>query len=100
MTNINQIKMQNPQLQYNQTTKATPFQAQQKFANTLKDALSKVNEAQNISDQKTIALAKGETLDLHDVMITSQKAGVLLRTTVEVQSKAIDAYKEMMRMQV
>ncbi|MEN2766453.1 flagellar hook-basal body complex protein FliE [Ornithinibacillus xuwenensis] len=78
----------------------TPGQAQSNFANALKNAINNVNELQNVSDQKTEALAKGEIDDLHDVMITAQKASITLQATVEIQSKVIDAYKEMMRMQV
>ncbi len=52
------------------------------------------------SDKKTNALANGEIDDLHDVMITSQKASVALQTGVQVQNKVITAYNEIMRMQV
>ncbi|WP_332308704.1 flagellar hook-basal body complex protein FliE [Halobacillus mangrovi] len=45
-------------------------------------------------------MARGEVDDLHNVMIASQKASITMQTTVEVQNKVIEAYKEMMRMQV
>ncbi|WP_042144838.1 flagellar hook-basal body complex protein FliE [Paucisalibacillus sp. EB02] len=80
--------------------KTTPGQAQANFANVLKNAISNVNDLQVLSDKKTEALALGKIDDLHDVMITAQKASVTLQATVEVQRKAIDAYNEIMRMQV
>jgi flagellar hook-basal body complex protein FliE len=98
MTTINPIFLQN-QPKVN-PTRTTPFQAQQNFAAQLKNAIEQVNEAQVVSDQKTIALAQGKIDNLHEVMIASQKASIMLQTTVEVQSKAIDAYKEIMRMQI
>ncbi|MFD2044098.1 flagellar hook-basal body complex protein FliE [Ornithinibacillus salinisoli] len=82
------------------TPTISPGEAQSKFANVLKNAIEGVNETQIISDQKTEALAQGKIDDLHDVMITAQKASVTLETTVQVQRKVIDAYNEIMRMQV
>nr|WP_234400745.1 flagellar hook-basal body complex protein FliE [Virgibacillus senegalensis] len=78
----------------------TPAQAQGNFATSLKSAIDTLNNYQVESDKKTQALANGEIDDLHDVMITAQKASVTLETAVEMQRKAIDAYNEVMRMQV
>ncbi|WP_047984885.1 flagellar hook-basal body complex protein FliE [Ornithinibacillus californiensis] len=77
-----------------------PGKAQANFANMLKNAINNVNDLQVMSDKKTEALAMGKIDDLHDVMITAQKASITLQATVEVQRKAIDAYNEIMRMQV
>ncbi|QST01581.1 flagellar hook-basal body complex protein FliE [Pontibacillus sp. ALD_SL1] len=80
--------------------KISPQEAQSAFANSLKNAIKTVNNAQVESNIKTEQLAKGEIDNLHDVMIASKKASITLQTAVEVQGKAIDAYKEIMRMQV
>ncbi|UFU01021.1 flagellar hook-basal body complex protein FliE [Radiobacillus kanasensis] len=82
------------------TLSVTPGEAQNKFSTSLKNAIETLNSAQIESDRKTEALAKGEITDLHDVMITSQKASITLQTAIEVQRKVIDAYTEVMRMQV
>lgn len=78
----------------------SPSEAHRSFSVQLKDAVDQLNHLQVESDEKTKALAAGEIDDLHDVMIASQKAGITMQTAVEVQGKVIDAYKEMMRMQV
>ncbi|MBH0229268.1 flagellar hook-basal body complex protein FliE [Halobacillus yeomjeoni] len=78
----------------------SPSEVHANFAGQLKQAIDGVNKAQVESDSKTQALARGEIDDLHDVMIASQKASITMQTTVEVQSKVIEAYKEIMRMQV
>lgn len=70
------------------------------FAELIKTALNQVNDAQIASDNKTIAMANGDMNDLHDVMITAKKASITLQTAVQVQRKALDAYNEVMRMQV
>lgn|SRR5690625_4377249 len=73
---------------------------QQSFATHLQKALEHVDQLQRQSDFKTEQLVKGEVTDLHDVMITAQKASLTLETTVQIQRKVIDAYNEIMRMQV
>lgn len=78
----------------------TPSEAQQNFSNILKKSIENVNQMENISDDKTEALSKGQIDDLHEVMITAQKASITLETTVQIQRKVIDAYNEIMRMQV
>ncbi|GGB30246.1 flagellar hook-basal body complex protein FliE [Lentibacillus populi] len=75
-------------------------EAQSDFANTLKHALQYVNDTQIASNQKTESLANGQIDNLHDVMITAQKANITLETSVQMQRKVIDAYNEIMRMQV
>ncbi|QDP40172.1 flagellar hook-basal body complex protein FliE [Radiobacillus deserti] len=87
-------------LSTNNTSSVSPGEAQQKFSTTLKNAIDTLNSYQVQSDMKTQALAKGEINDLHDVMITAQKSSIALQTAVEVQRKVIDAYTEVMRMQV
>lgn len=80
--------------------RSTPFEAQQSFSKMLKESINKVNEAQIQSDKMTEKLVLGENVDLHEVMIASQKASVTLQATIEVRNKVIEAYQEIMRMQV
>ncbi|WP_226665704.1 flagellar hook-basal body complex protein FliE [Metabacillus litoralis] len=70
------------------------------FGDFLKESINQVNQAQADSDKKTNALASGKNVELHDVMISAQKSSVTLLTAVEVRNKVIEAYQEMMRMQV
>lgn len=70
------------------------------FSDILKSSIEKVNQAEQSSDLKTEALLNGEIDDLHEVMIAAQKASITVETTVQVQKKVIDAYNEIMRMQV
>lgn len=82
------------------TSSLTPYEAQKSFASVLKQSIEKVNEAQIQSDVMTDKLAKGENVDLHQVMIASQKASVTLQATMEIRNKVVEAYQEVMRMQV
>ncbi|WP_017471879.1 flagellar hook-basal body complex protein FliE [Amphibacillus jilinensis] len=72
----------------------------QQFSNRLKEAINQLNQSQVETEIKTEMLVNGEIDDLHDVMITAQKSTMSMSLAVEVQSKVIDAYNEMMRMQI
>lgn len=73
---------------------------QKEFSHFLKDAINNVNEAQQFSDKMTEKLINGENVDLHQVMIASEKASVSLQATLQIRNKVIEAYQEIMRMQV
>ena len=70
------------------------------FSDQLKQALGELNSSQIESGIKTEMLVNGQIDQLHDVMITAQKASLSMSLAVEVQSKDIDAYNEIMRMQI
>ncbi|WP_041089924.1 flagellar hook-basal body complex protein FliE [Jeotgalibacillus soli] len=80
--------------------RTSPFEAQQNFSSMLKEAISNVNSSQIESDRMTDKLINGENVELHDVMIASQKASVSMTLTMEMRNKAVEAYQEIMRMPV
>lgn len=82
------------------TPTPTAYEAQKSFASVLKQSIEKINETQNQSDAMTEKLARGENIDLHQVMIASQKASISMQAALEVRNKVIEAYQETMRMQV
>jgi flagellar hook-basal body complex protein FliE len=77
-----------------------PIEVQKQFSAFLKEALHKVNEEQVQADRLTEKLVRGENVDLHQVMIASQKASISLQLTLEIRNKVVEAYQEMMRMQI
>lgn len=99
---ISSVSMMSPTQVVNEANKlnTTPYEAQQNFATSLKDAISKVNEQQITSDTMTQKLINGDNVELHEVMIASQKASITLNATMEVRNKVIEAYQEIMRMSV
>ncbi|WP_342534073.1 flagellar hook-basal body complex protein FliE [Lysinibacillus sp. FSL K6-0057] len=99
---ISSISLMTPTQVVNNPNKLneTPYEAQQSFANSLKEAIAKVNDQQITSDKYTQKLIKGEDVELHEVMIASQKASITLNATIEVRNKVIEAYQEIMRMSV
>lgn len=80
--------------------KPTPYEAQQSFGTFLKDAIREVNGKQHESDRMTQKLVLGGDVELHDVMISAQKASIALNATMEVRNKVVEAYQEIIRMPV
>jgi flagellar hook-basal body complex protein FliE len=70
------------------------------FADTLKEAVNNVNQMQLDSDKKAQELSTGKTDDIAGVMLAAEKADISLRVMVQVRNKIIDAYQEIMKMQV
>lgn len=83
-----------------QSNSMSKVEASESFGSILKEAISSVNDAQAQSDLMTNKLVAGEDVELTDVMITAQKAGVTLNTALQVRNKAVEAYQEIMRMTV
>lgn len=82
------------------TNKLSPAQAQENFGEYLQSAINSVNDTQKASDVATNKLISGGNIELHEVMIASQKASIALNATLEVRNKVVEAYQEIMRMQV
>jgi flagellar hook-basal body complex protein FliE len=70
------------------------------FADYLKDALNKTNDLQLDSEKITNDFAVGKTDNIHEVMIASEKADVALQFTMQIRNKILDAYNEIMRIQI
>jgi flagellar hook-basal body complex protein FliE len=74
--------------------------SQKTFADTLKDAVGTVNQLQVDSDKQAQMLATGKTTDIPEVMMAAEKADIALRMMVQVRNKIIEAYQDVMKMQV
>jgi flagellar hook-basal body complex protein FliE len=70
------------------------------FVDTLKSALGEVNEAIKIADGQAQKFATGEATNLHEVMISMEKADLSLRTLNSIRGKIVEAYQEIMKMPV
>lgn len=70
------------------------------FADTIKEFMGDVNTSQIDAKEQTEKLIKGEPVDIHDVMITAQKAKTSFQLLMELRNKGLDLYREVMRLQV
>lgn len=69
------------------------------FMDAFKNSLSKVNEVQQEKKNMITSFASGEQQNVHELMISLQKAGLAMNMTTAVRNKALEAYKELARMQ-
>lgn len=70
------------------------------FADVINDALNKVNDLQVQSSNMTDDFLTGKSDNIHSVMIAGSKSDLALQMTLQVRNKVMDAYKEIMNMQV
>lgn len=70
------------------------------FADTLKEAVNTVNELSHESNRQIQRLATGETKNIPEVLIAAEKSSVAFKLMLQVRNKIIDAYQEVMKMQV
>jgi flagellar hook-basal body complex protein FliE len=69
------------------------------FADALGKALAKADGLQLEADRQSAAVASGGG-NLHEMAIALEKADVALRMATKVRNKLVEAYQEVMRMQV
>lgn len=70
------------------------------FKDTVSAYMNRVNSLQSTAHNFAKRLASGEELDLHRVMIASEQATMALNMTIQLRNKMVEAYQEILRMQV
>ena len=70
------------------------------FAETLTESLAKVNDLQKEADVAIEDFVAGKTGNIHETMISVNKADIAFRLTMQVRNKIVEAYQEVMRTQV
>lgn len=72
----------------------------QSFAEILKQSVTDVNNDQKVADQGVAEMISGDKKNIHETMISLEKADVSFRLMLQVRNKILSAYKEVMRMNV
>jgi flagellar hook-basal body complex protein FliE len=70
------------------------------FVDMLKNNIQDTNKLINTADQYRYDYTVLRNRELHEVMIAAQEASVALKMTMQVRNKVIEAYQELLRMQV
>ena len=70
------------------------------FNAMLQRSVAEVNQLQTEADSSIEQLIVGRSKNLHETMIALEKADISFRLMMEVRNKIIEAYHEIMRMQV
>lgn len=70
------------------------------FGEMLSDSIKKVESLQRKADTMTMDLATGKSENITETMIAVSKAEIAFQLMTQVRNKAINAYNEIMKMQV
>ncbi len=70
------------------------------FKSFLTNSIEKINNAEKVSNILNEQLATGKLENIHDAMIATQKAEITLNLALELRGQVLDAYREIMRLQV
>ncbi|MDD3840430.1 MAG: flagellar hook-basal body complex protein FliE [Clostridia bacterium] len=87
---------------FGQTNSLTSNKAENKksFSETLKNAIYKVDSLQKQADKSNDMLVAKQPENLHNVVIDAEKADIALQLTLQIRNKMVEAYQEIMRMQI
>jgi flagellar hook-basal body complex protein FliE len=70
------------------------------FADMLKKTIDTVNRHQTEADQAIKEVVAGRNKNIHEAMLAVERAELSLKLMTQVRNKILEAYKEVMRMQV
>ena len=76
-----------------------PEEPAQGFGETLKTSMNKLNDLQAHKKLMIEEFASGKSQNVHELMISMQKASMAMQMTSAVRSKVMQSYKEIMQMQ-
>jgi flagellar hook-basal body complex protein FliE len=70
------------------------------FSSVLGQGLQSLQSAQSTADGMSVQAATGTLTNAHDLMIATTQAQLATQLTVALRNKAVDAFNEVMRMQI
>lgn len=70
------------------------------FANLMQEGLGDLNASVGAAEAAMSDLAARKSMELHDVMITLERARIGVQTFVQVRNKLVESYQDLMRMQL
>jgi flagellar hook-basal body complex protein FliE len=73
---------------------------QKDFSTVLKDAVKDINKLQQNADNAIARVQLDDTASIHEAMVALEKADISFRAMMQVRNKILEAYQEVMRIQV
>ncbi len=70
------------------------------FLDTLKDAITQVNDIQLQASHAVDELMTGRTQNIHQTMVALQQADISFQLMMQIRNKLVGAYEEIQRMQI
>lgn len=85
---------------FDSLTQKTEQKKGSSFENVIQNALQELENVTQTSEQDAVNLALGDVDDLAQLQVNAMKAQTMLQTTVQLTTRVVNAYKEIMQMQV
>lgn len=82
------------------TQKSSASNDTKQVSQSFGDMLSSLNQSQLNADSLMQQLSQGENVDLHSVMIGMEENNVNFNVAMGIRDRLVEAYREIMRMQV
>jgi flagellar hook-basal body complex protein FliE len=87
-------------IEFDNPVQATGTRGTADFATWFDSQMNELNEQIKTSEVELRRLATGETNNIHHVMFSLEKAKLSFQLMMQVRNKALEAYQDVMRMQV
>ena len=75
-------------------------EGEQTFGQVLGKYIGEVNDLQGQANNAIEKLVTGKSKNIHETMLAVEKAEIAFKTMNQIRMKVIDAYREIMKMQV
>ena len=70
------------------------------FLAAMERAVESVNQDVAVAETSLQQLASGQPVEVHDVMIALEKARIGVQTVIQIRNRMVEAYQDLMRMQI
>ena len=70
------------------------------FADFLEEAIANTVSSDYLTKRADLGMLLGEAQDLHTIGLAGQQAEIMLNLTVQIRDRVIEAYQDIMRMQI
>ena len=86
----------------NDSSLRIPLDKQEKtsFSSYLQDQLAELNQEQKSADKMGTDISVGKSENIHEAMLSLSHAELNFKYAVQVRNKVLEAYQEIMKMQV
>ncbi|HHO75134.1 MAG TPA: flagellar hook-basal body complex protein FliE [Deltaproteobacteria bacterium] len=85
-------------LSTNLTLKDSTKGKQTDFSDTLRDIIRETNTAAKESEKIAVDLAQGKSTNIHEAMVSMQKADISIRLLISATNKLIAGYNQLMQL--
>jgi flagellar hook-basal body complex protein FliE len=75
-------------------------EGQGQFADLLQEGMDRLESLESHADEQVRKMLNGDDVELHQVVLAGEQAGLAFELMMSVRNKVVDAYQEVMRMQV